>query len=635
MTIKLCYMTRIISVLTEQLHIPKEYNEACKRLHHFVEKHARRLLSEHYWSEEHLKNIQHHSGQGYTYIRDDNYGAFDDNEEYLYSRFRRCIFKRVTSVLEAHADEYNVFNFVIETMQQTVGEEQKIRSVDWARLRHELFDRDDYIEWSILENVVEQLNNYYDTHGQFPDRYTELVSTPRPNGTLPYAPDKGDYHIHELSIENDKVVFTMNAPDSLSPDSYNDWSEHVIEFPVNDRLARMLKQGEVGAPTLHDSEHGFTLDLPVEIDEVESELVEDRVLAIDLGVKKQATATVVEKGEEDEYEQVGQPMFFDHPCKQKLFRLKNEAENINDKLARLRREGKDHTEQFDQLLAEYRLTRRKERRLRDQIQHDLSNQLVWIALQYDCETIVFESLGQLNNPDTSGNTAWSISSWARGKLLDLTEYKSELVGLDTDTASPWGTSRHCPRCGEHGETIVAPNKREKCRHGGHFYYPSCEYECDRDVVGSLNVGRVYLANERVEAANPVTYMESGNHASLPSLVTPAVGLDVGSAVSSSARSTGVQSTTRTGFARSRQTPHVSTRSQPLHSVTCGADNAESAKSGETGLLGGLSQNYSGNTVLRETSSSVVQHVLAHATNTAVNTSVNTALHRTLPNTTEN
>jgi len=599
--------------LSEQLHIPEQYHDACDRLHHLVQKHSRRLLSEQYWSEHHLQNIQHHVGHAYTYIREDDYDAFKDTDECLYSRFERCVYQRVTSILNSQTEKYNVFQFVLTTLRDTVHDEQKIRSVAWALLRHELSNYDEYIEWSILEIVVKQLNNYYDTHGQFPDTYTELITTPKPNGTLPYAPDKGDYTIHHVKIENNKVVFTMNAPDSLSPDGHDDWSEHTIKFPIHTRLETMLDHGEIKASTLHQSEHGYTLDLPVKIDNLETDSVDNRVLAIDLGVKKQATATVVEANNnddtantDDEYTQIEAPMFFDHPDKQKLFRLKNDAEGINNKLTTLRENGEAHTEQFEQLLAEYKYTRRKERRLRDQIQHDLANQLVWIALQYDCETIVFESLGQLTSADASGQTAWSISSWARGKLFNNVEYKCDLVGLDTDTVNPWGTSRHCPRCGEHGETLKAPDERDECRHGGHFHCSSCGYECDRDVVGSLNVARVFFDDyEQIETANPVAYMETGNHASFLSLVD------------SSARSTGVQSTTRTGTARSRQTLVSQHCSSPLNS------HHENTK--WCGTQGGLPINHSSNTGLQWPSSSILRHALARATGQS----------RILPNTTEN
>lgn len=213
---------------------------------------------------------------------DDDYDAFDNVDEYVYSRFKRCVYHRVTHILDAHADEYQAFQFVLDTV-----EERKIRRIGWRRLRNHLFDDDTpYIEWRVLESVVEQLNQYYDRHGRFPDQYTELVEPPEPNGTLPYAPDKGDYHIHELTVEDGDIVVTLNAPDSLSPDSYHDWTDHEIRFPTYSRFHEMIEAGEMKAPTLHSSNHGYTLDVPVDLPEQNTDTVENRILAVDLGVKK-------------------------------------------------------------------------------------------------------------------------------------------------------------------------------------------------------------------------------------------------------------------------------------------------------------------------------------------------------------
>ena len=112
-----------------------------------------------------------------------------------------------------------------------------------------------------------------------------LFRSPDPNGTLPYAPDKGDYHIHELSVEGAELVVTLSAPESLSPDSYHNWTDHDIRFLVHSRFQEMLNTGDLKAPTLHTSEYGYTLDMPVAVPEVEYDTVTGRVLAVDLGVK--------------------------------------------------------------------------------------------------------------------------------------------------------------------------------------------------------------------------------------------------------------------------------------------------------------------------------------------------------------
>ena len=581
--------------LTEQFHIPEEHHTACNRVTTLVQKHTQRLLADEYWTDDHLDAISDHTGQSYTYIRDDDHDAFEDAEEYVYSRFKRCVYHRVTHVLDTHTDEHHAFQFVTDTVA-----ERKIRRIGWHRLRQRLFDEDSpYIEWRVLESVVDQLNTYYDTHGHFPEKYTQLVKTPEPNGTLPYAPDKGDYHIHELAVENGDLCFVLNAPDSLSPESYHDWTKHELRFPTHSRCNEMFEAGDVKAPTLHASEHGYTIDVPVEIPEQAIETVVDRVLAVDLGVKKQATSVVLDGGD-GTHEQVAPPQFIDHPAKDKLFRVKSDAEGINNRLAELRRQGKAHTDRFDHLLSEYRQTRRKERRLREQIQHDVANQLVWLAVEHGCETIVFESLGQLDAGDTSGAVAWSISSWARGDLLDHVEYKAGLLGIEFTTVNPWGTSRFCPRCGERGETVKAPNDHEECRHGGQFHCPTCGYECDRDVVGAVNVGRKYLSESKMEEANPAEYISAGNHASFPS---PSEGArSDASAESETGGVSGVQSATdEQDMASGRQT-HLS-RYCPSSLIVKRREAA----------MGGLHQNHSSNTTQQWVSGSITRYALASTT----------------------
>lgn len=589
--------------LTQQFHLPDTdgLHTACDRLTTLVEYHANRLLDNEYWSDHHLEAIGDHAGQSYTYLRDRDMDHFENADAYLYSRFKRCVYHCVAHILDAHTDEYDAFRFVLDTV-----EDGPIRGVGWSRLRHELFENPEspYVNWGVLEQVVEQLNDYYDTHGRFPDVYSNLVACPNPNGTLAYAPDKGDHHIYDLAVEEGEVVVTLNAPDTLDPASYHDWSDHEVRVSTPARFHDLLDAGDsVGAPTLHASEDGdgYILDVPVDIPESPVESTNDRVLAADLGVKKQATCAPVEPDERGEgsFEQVAPPEFIDHPSKSKLLRLKADAEGINDRLGELRRAGKAHTARFDHLLAEYRHTRRKERRLRKQVQHDVANELVWLAIEHGCSKIVFESLAGLEGT-SGGVTAWSISSWARGDLLEKVEYRAKLLGVSVETVNPWGTSRYCPRCGSRGETVRAPNDHEELRHGGHFHCPDCGYEADRDYVGAVNVGRKYLGEGMMEEANPVAYTATGAHASFPSC-TLAEGVR--------ARSAGVRSATGTGIASGRQTQ------RPYRRAVHEGDEADTS---------GPSVNQSRNTGWRCPKPSVTRYALARTVSNGM-----------LPNPTEN
>jgi putative transposase len=592
--------------LTEQFHVPDEYHDACEQITTLVERHANRLLADEYWTDHHIAEVSNHTKQSYTYIRDDDCNNFETTNAYLYSRFKRCIFHRVTHILDAHADEYAAFRFVLDTV-----DEGPIRSVGWARLRHELFENPEspYVKWGVLETVVGKLNNHYRTHGRFPSTYTDLVACPEPNGTLPYAPDKGDHRIYDLAVEDGAVVVTLNTPDTLDPDSHHEWSEHVVRFPSHARFHDLLDAGDrIGAPTLHASDHGYTLDVPVDVPESTVESHDDRVLAVDLGVKKQATCVPLERDGEDteeNHKQVAPPEFLDHSSKSKLLRLKSNAEGLNDRLSQLRKQGTAHTERFDHLLSEYRRVRQKERRLREQIQHDVANEVVWLAVEHGCSEIVFESLAGLEN-GARGVTAWSISSWARGTLLDNVEYRAELVDLEVETVNPWGTSRHCPRCGKRGETVNAPNDYTECRHGGHFHCPACGFEGDRDYVGAVNVGRKHFDECKMERATPAAYTAAGNHASFPSHTRRDTSKEL------CARSADVQSTTDvTGPVSGRQSRRSNQR----------VPRAERSRND----MDGLPQNHGGNTGWRCPSGSITRYVLTSTTESS----------RMLPNPIEN
>jgi putative transposase len=240
---------------------------------------------------------------------------------------------------------------------------------------------------------------------------------------------------------------------------------------------------------------------------------------------------------------------------------------------------------------------------------------------YD-QTIQFRA--GLENSATSGVTAWSISSWARGVLVENVAYRAELVGIDLKTVNPWGTSRHCPRCGARGQTVNAPTDHTECRYGGHFHCPSCGYEADRDYVGAVNVGRKHLSESRMETATPAAYMAAGNHASFPSrtlrdaseaLRARSAGVDeIYDLVRQPERkrSGDVQSPTGTGSVSGRES-------------RCSDRRATSPGERSGNDMGGLSQNHGGKTGWRCPSGSITRYVL---TSTMGSTQM-------LPNPTEN
>jgi IS605 OrfB family transposase len=117
---------------------------------------------------------------------------------------------------------------------------------------------------------------------------------------------------------------------------------------------------------------------------------------------------------------------------------------LNSKLAYLRREGRDHTDSFRHVQAECKRLNKKVRHKREQLVHDVANQVLALALVYDVDAIVHEDLRSLSPPRGEGQISWGLSSWARREILLKIEYRAEIVGLHVKRVRPGNTSRSCP-----------------------------------------------------------------------------------------------------------------------------------------------------------------------------------------------
>lgn len=418
-----------MTYLTQKIKLDNSFDEKLDILLGWTEQYTRKFLENIYWRDSYFEKYCRYEKETpsnyWKFFEQDTQNPFEDIDIYLYSRYKRCIYDCLREIFDAHKDEYKAYRFILDT----VDDNWKIKSVGWRRIRRKLFKKDtEYIPWGVVQNTVEQLNDYYDCHGSFPEKYTEMVSCPSPNGTTSLSPDsRGDIHEITHNSDTDLLEVTLNLPDKESSESYGDWTEHQQTIHLHKRFRDIVELGEFKKPTIHRCKNngtGYVLDLPIDITGLDTETVDSRVLSVDLGVK-QATCTVMQDGDE-EVVQLSQPFFLDHPNKSKLFRLKDEAEDLNDKLQQLKRRGLGHTNEFDRVLREYRNVRDRERNLRTQIQHSISNELVLTAFYHGCSKIILEDLASLKGGDGGGGvTSWSISTWARGELLEQTEYKAD------------------------------------------------------------------------------------------------------------------------------------------------------------------------------------------------------------------
>lgn len=479
--------------LSLPIRLPFEERERHARLDTLT-KSVSNTLIERYWTPEHLTGINDYSYQAWKYF--DENEAFADVDLYLPSRYKRCAMQKVGETLHSHADKREAFQSI-----RPILPDRKIRRIHTRRIKERLWDAEEYIKSGYVDLLIDHLNSYYDRHGRFPDSYFEMQDCPSySNGVLPYSADDGPTNGQAVkyAYDEDTQTLTVNlkTPDTVKPTSRGDWTWTEQTLEGYEAFHELLDHGTLSAPSFQptqtkNGDDYYELLFPMEVKHSEKPDDVGTVLAIDGGLRKDATAVVVN----EECEQLSVPYFIQNTERERMQNLARERNQLNAKLAYLRREGRDHTDSFTRVHAEYERVNNKMRHKREQLVHDVANQVLALALVYDVDGIVHEDLRSLSPPRGEGQLSWELSSWARREIIEKIEYRADIAGLHVERVRPGNTSRSCPRCGATGHTTKSPDHSREVWHGGHFRCDNarCGFQADRDYVGAVNVARAFFS----------------------------------------------------------------------------------------------------------------------------------------------
>lgn len=259
----------------------------------------------------------------------------------------------------------------------------------------------------------------------------------------------------------------------------------------------LVEHGSLSSPSFQPTrtkggDEYYELSFPVDVAHVERPDEVRTVLAIDGGLRKDATAVVVDS----DGEQLSTPYFIQNTERGRMRNLYRERTRLNAKLAHLRRQGRDHTDQFKHVQGEYESANNKIRHKREQLVHDVANQILALVLVYNVDAIVHEDLRSLSPPRGEGRLSLELSAWARREMIEKIEYRAKIAGVHVERVYAKNTSRSCPRCGSTGHTCKSPDHHADVWWGGHFRCDNsrCGYQADRDYVGAVNVARVYFSD---------------------------------------------------------------------------------------------------------------------------------------------
>ncbi|MCL9815312.1 transposase, partial [Natranaeroarchaeum aerophilus] len=479
--------------LSLPIRLPDEDDKRFERLATLTRRVANHVLENH-WTPVHLDGIADASHQAWKYF--DEHEPFDELDLYLPSRFRRCILQKVGETLRSHADRRDAFQSI-----QSVLPEYKVRRIHRRRIKERLWDDGDYLSSGYVDILIDQLTSYYDRHGAYPATYFEMQDCPAyDSGVLPFSaddgPTSGQVVKYQYDADSEMLIIRLKTPDTLSPETRGDWSWTEYERDGYETFHDLLAHGDLSAPEFQPSRRKtgdtyYELSFPVKVDQTETNDDVDCILALDGGMRKDMTAVVVS----DDGEQLSTPQFIQFTDREKMRRLHRERTRLNDRLAALRRDGRSHTDEFAHIQSEYERVNSKIRHKREQLTHDIANQVLALALIYDVDSIVHEDLRSLSPPGDEGTLSWELSSWARREIIENIEYRADCAGVAVERVYPQGTSRSCPRCGSTGHTCKSPDHQQEHWWGGHFRCDNarCGFEGDRDYIGALNVARVFFS----------------------------------------------------------------------------------------------------------------------------------------------
>jgi putative transposase len=351
-----------------------------------------------------------------------------------------------------------------------------------------------FIKSQYIQNIKEQTLNFVDKNLCLPDDFFELQeNAPRLYKPIfSYAPDDGQ--AIKINPVGDKLEIEMKI-------FADKWQWIKISLPLPQHL-----QGKTFcAPDLRMAcIHGKwlpVLDYKI-LEPIEKKQKGKYFLTVDWGTRKLLTVCIFDYNGN----QISTPIFlkFD-PLRNKLLRIRKLIDRLKSIRDRLSIHNPRWTK-YNRIIAQLW---RKYRAINKNLSHLAANFITLIAKIYECDIYV-EWLKGLKSTDKGPDLNWIINTTIRQAIYDKVQYKATLLGLTFHKPIPPAyTSSFCPRCGEKGHHVVAPNNPKKKKSGSWFVCPQCKFNADRDYVACCNLARkVLYGNSLVNLSKAVIYKKS-------------------------------------------------------------------------------------------------------------------------------
>lgn len=377
--------------------------------------------------------------------------------------------KAVSFCIDVFEKEWNNLSGIKKTNERRKACEQLIHSTTKHTAKYENFDRlfykmPVYMRRAVVEDAYGCLSSY---HGNVANWEKNGCQGKKPTlqvkrNTFPSFYRENMYIGNEANEDTVMLKLFVN----------NDWVWVEFKLKPTDikSLRKHISGGTISVPTLERSHKKWFLRFATKHTKKLSDtpLKEQRILAVDLGVNTAATCSVM-----DIRGTVHARKFIDFPCeKDLLYRTLNRVKKIQRKYAN------------------HNLSKiwRYAKSLNDQIAYKTADAIVNMAMQYNCDMIVFEYLN--TEGKKKGSRKERLHMWNKCTVQKVVAHKAHMNGIRVNRICAKYTSKLAyDGSGQvlRGKDANLPTY-ELCR-----FTTGKIYNCD--LSASYNIGARYFIKE--------------------------------------------------------------------------------------------------------------------------------------------
>lgn len=326
-----------------------------------------------------------------------------------------------------------------------------------------------YLRFSVINTALGYLSSYHsnldnwkfsNSDGKAPSLQTHLNKLP--------TFYKGNMYLDDYDGDAVKLKLFVN----------NDWNWVTVLLKHTDviNIQRHMQNAKMSVPTLEKKNKKWFLRFAFEekVDLNKTKLEEQHILAVDLGINTDATCSVMNI----EGAILAREFINFASDKDQLYHTLNKIKKVQQKygsnnIQKLWRYAKFHNEELARKIAK---------------------QIVSIAVEYQCDVIVFEHLDMKGK--LRGKTKQKLHLWKKNTIQRIVEHKAHQNGIRISRVCAWNTSR----LAYDGTGVVLRGKAAELP-----TYSLCKfsngkvYNCD--LSASYNIGARYFIRE-VEKSLP-------------------------------------------------------------------------------------------------------------------------------------